>query len=298
MAFLSEIKSRITSTTDTRKITQSLELVAASKMKSFVRKSSASRLYADGLVKAMRGIVGEFNDSPYSEVRAAGKIMFVLLSSDKGLCGSLNSALSRFLFSHPEWISLPESERILVTIGRKAQDAANRKNLKPDIVFPAIGESMTPLQALDIIDKIVNSWLAGNVKQVYMVSPDYINPFTNTPKLRKYLPISLDMLNARVSPQETAKFVPEPIMEPDADRASDEVLAQVLQAMFLEVFYQLKASEYSSRMVAMKKASDAAKDMIDELTLEYNKTRQAQVTSQLSELAAAGEAQSDNNQGK
>lgn len=298
MAFLSEIKSRITSTTDTRKITQSLELVAASKMKGFVRKSVASRQYADGLVKAMRGIVGEFNDSPYSEVRDTGKTMFVLLSSDKGLCGSLNSALSRFLFNSSEWNDLPESERMLVTVGRKAQDAANRKNLKPAFAFPAIGESMTPLQALDIIDKIVNSWLAGGVKQVYMVSPDYVNPFTNIPKLRKYLPVSLETLNARVSPQEVNKFVPEPIMEPDRDRASDEVLVHVLQAMFLEAFFQLKASEYSSRMVAMKKASDAAKDMIDELTLEYNKTRQAQVTAQLSELAAAGEAQSDNNQVK
>ena len=293
MAFLTEIKERIGATTDTRKITQSLELVAASKMKGFVRKAHGSRAYAVNLLRVMSLWRDAISTLPYADERESGAHVFVLVTSDKGLCGNLNHRLIKFLFSHPEW-ALPNTEVGLVCIGRKGEEQARRRGLEPLLSFPAIGERLTPLDALSIVDKIIQLWETGVARKISVVSPHYVNPFTSHPTLKTFLPFSLEMIASHaewntISEFETNFFTP-PLLEPDRERVVRAFTLQLVQMLFAESFYELKAAEYASRMVAMKKATDAAGDMISELTLEYNKVRQEHITNQLAELATAAEA--------
>lgn len=294
MPFLTEIKERISATTDTRKITQSLELVAASKMKGFVKKAVSSRDYVQDLVTTLTLLSGNASAMPFSEQRENGPAVFVLLTSDKGLCGSLNQRLIKFLFTHKEWNKLSPEQRLLVCIGRKGEESARRLGIRPELSFPGISENITPVSALKIVDKIVSLWNEKEVSSISLVSPHYVNPFTSVVGLRTYLPFSLEMVKSHMAwsnkELKVSDFVTSPIFEPDKSRVMNLLALQIVEILFTHSFYELKASEYSSRMTAMKKASDSAGEMIETLTLEYNKARQNQITQQLSELAVAAEA--------
>jgi F-type H+-transporting ATPase subunit gamma len=295
MPFLTEIKERIGSTNDTKKIAQSLQLVAASKMKGFVRKALSSRAYATGLLETLRLTVTDpSSEIGLAEKRTKGGHVFVLVTSDKGLCGSMNQRLIRHLFEGELWKNTPPKERLLVTIGRKGTDAAKRLGIQPAIQHPGIGEDITPLDALRIIDGILNLWYDKVAKKITLISPHYVSPFINHPTSKTYLPFSIDMIASHLQwhydKEVTIDEATPPLYEPDIERVISSLTLQIIETLFLESFYELKASEYSSRMVAMKKATDSATDLISELTLEYNKARQAAITQQVSELATASEA--------
>ncbi len=288
MASLSDIKERIASTTSTRKITQSLELVAASKMKGFVRKALASRRYADNLLSILTHMETELRELSFGEERETGKTVFILTTSDKGLCGSLNQKLIRFLFTHPKWAGKASAEKVLITIGKKGSEAARRSGIQVHKAYEGIGENLSPLQILSMIEEIVSLWEDGTAKEVILVSPTYISPFIQHIDTHTYLP-----LRASTSKNRDTDELLDSTIEPDTETVAEEVGFQIVFSLFMRSFYELKASEYSSRMVAMKKASDSALEMISSLTLEYNKARQAKITAQVSELATAGEAMED-----
>ncbi len=292
MPNLTEIKERITSTSDTRKIASSLQLVAASKMKGYVRKALSTRQYATGLLQALELLTLSGEDLPFQKRETTGKHAFILITSDKGLCGSLNQKLIRFLFDSPEWQREPKDKRTLITIGRKGTEAAKSLKEKPILSYPGIGEDITPLKALGIIDEVLKLWHENFVDQISIVSPHYVSPFINQPTLKTFLPFSVDMVKSHLSwhNEHSPELTSAPLLEPDPARVTESLAFQIIQTLFTESFYELKASEYSSRMVAMKKATDSATDLISELTLEYNKARQAAITQQVSELASAAEA--------
>lgn len=296
MPNLTEIKERITSTTDTRKIASSLQLVAASKMKGYVRKALSTRQYATGLLHALELLTMSGEELPFQKRDTEGNHAFILVTSDKGLCGSLNQKLIRFLTDSPEWQRLPKAKRLLITIGRKGTEAAKGLKEKPVLSYPGLGEDITPLKALGIIDEILKLWHEGKVDQISLVSPHYVSPFINHPTLKTFLPFSLDMVKTHLSwhEEESTQLSSVPLLEPNAEKVTSSLTFQIVQTLFTESFYELKASEYSSRMVAMKKATDSATDLISELTLEYNKARQAAITQQVSELASAAEATEEN----
>ncbi len=295
MANPSEIKDRITATGDTRKIAASLQLVAASKMKGFVRKAIATRQYASSLLGTL-ALLGENNDSlPFQTPVCQDRVhAFVLVTSDKGLCGSLNQKLIKHLFDSREWKNAPNTERLLVTIGRKGTDAARSRGIKPVLTFAGIGEDLTPLKALKIINDILSLWHNGQASKISLVSPHYVSPFVNHPTLKTYLPFETSMVKSHLSWIDPKSEAPTlslpPLLEPTAERVTSSLAFQIIQCLFTQSFYELKAAEYSSRMVAMKKATDSATDLLSLLTLEYNKIRQAGITQQVSELASAVEA--------
>ncbi len=296
MPFLIEIKDRITSTSDTKKITQSLELVAASKMRGFVKRALGTRAFASSLLEALQLLGEGISQLPYTEAPEEGQTIFILITSDKGLCGNLNQRLVKYLVSSPEWVAAGSSARV-VTVGRKGQELMTRLGHPPLLTFPAVGEQIKPLDALGIVGKIIRVWEEGHTKSVSIICPHYSNPFVHTPVLKQFLPFSQSMVASHFAARggavhEQPEFYTPPLLEPDPERVRSAFVLQLIEALFTQSFYELKASEYASRMVAMKKASDAATDMIQDLTLEYNKARQAQITSQLAELATAAEAMS------
>lgn len=294
MPFLTEIQTRINSTQDTKKITQSLELVAASKMKSFVSKAFSTRVFASGLLESLKLMVASPEGQIFAEKRTEGKHVFILVTSDKGLCGSLNQRLIKHLFESKEWKKTPKDQRALVTVGKKGTEAARKYNETPVQAFPGIGEDITPLSSLHLIDGIIKMWKSGEAKQVSIISPHYTNPFTSHVTTKTFLPFSLEMAETHLSwhyGQTSSNRSPlPPVFEPNESRVADILTLQLVETLFMESFYELKAAEYASRMVAMKKATESATDLVRTLTLEYNKARQANITQQVAELATASEA--------
>jgi F-type H+-transporting ATPase subunit gamma len=152
------------------------------------------------------------------------------------------------------------------------------------------------VDALEVIHVIMERWASEEVKEVVLVAPIYVNPFIFETKLKTYLPLTRKRVeeevesDINVEPQEASFF------EPSKEEAIDRIAQLLVESLFIESFYELKATEYSSRMVAMKQATEAAGDRIKLLTNVFNRARQSAITQQLSELAAANEAMSSENQ--
>jgi len=303
VAFLVEIKKKIEAVQNTRKITKAMELVAASRMRSFQRKALGTRTYAWGLLGALAPHHAKVDELPWGEVRDTTlPVLFVILTSDKGLCGSLNQQLLRHLWRSPEWTSLPPEQRLLITIGRKSAEAATHLGLKPVKQFEGIRETLDPLTSLKLIDKIVGYWTRKECREVILISPHYVNPFVFHPTSKRYLPFNQDMMESHLGWQHPEIMAKTPLLtsparaeephdtapvflEPSRETVIESLVQQLTQSLFLQAFYELKASEYSSRMVAMKNATEAADKRLQEFTHEYHKIRQGAITQQLAELA-------------
>lgn len=295
MAFLSDVKKKIDGTKNTRKITRAMQLVAANKMKSFHRKSESTRHYAwrllDGLSLLQMGVGG----LEWGQVRKEGKTLFLIVTSDKGLCGALNTKLVKTLFTNEEWLAVPAEDRLVITVGRKSAEACRRAECTVVKNFSGLPEDLSALESLQVIAEVVRMWDKNEVAKVILISPHYVNPFVIHHTAKLMLPLNEDMLASHLKWREQAE---DAILHGEhysyAESSVDEVAIQtsyqLIEALFLQAFYELKASEYSSRMVAMKKATESAEDMISQLTTQYNKLRQASITQQLAELAGGSEA--------
>jgi F-type H+-transporting ATPase subunit gamma len=293
---LIEVKNKIQSTKNTKKITKAMQLVAANKMKHFQKKAFSSREYAWKLLEALQDLHTNFSQLSYGEQRTEGATLFVLMTSDKGLAGSLNTRLIKELLRSDAWNELSGTERLLITVGKKSKLAAKREGIPILKSFEGIYEDMTPVNSLKLVAKILEFWEENQCKKVILVSPHYVNPFDIKTTQKQYLPFTQEMIQTHFNwrdEQLVEKTVP--IAEENLEAGEDHMLArlgfQIVNALFIQAFYELKAAEYSSRMVAMKSATEAADDIIRQLTLDYNKARQAKITQELSELAAGSAAQ-------
>jgi F-type H+-transporting ATPase subunit gamma len=287
------IKQQIKSTKNTRKITKAMQLVAASKMKKFQKIAEHTTLFARELIAALDETRRSIEDTVYG-AKKDGDALFVLLTSDKGLCGAMNSRLERHLFRSELWKNA-EEKRKLVTVGKKSLEIARREGVKPLATFVQVNEEMGAKDALDIINEIITPFVNGEVGEVHLIAPHYVNAFTFEPRIKKMLPLSEELVGAYASETTELSEVDAAYFEPSREEAAEGLALQLVQSLFFEAFYELKATEYSSRMVAMKQATEAADDQITALTAKFNKARQSAITRELSELAAANDAMSDQN---
>ncbi len=301
MPFLIEIKKKIGAVQNTRKITKAMELVAASRMKAFQKKALGTRAYARGLLQALREAEIGMRDTAWGEQRTHEPVLFVIVTSDKGLCGALNQKLLRTLWQSQEWKKLPPDERLLVTIGRKSADAATFAGIPIAEKFEGLSENMSSLDALAIIDRILHYWTEKKCRKIVFISPHYVNPFVFYPTVKKYLPFSPDMVASHLDWKEGDLELPDPnvetvahsepsFFEPGKEEVVEKLARQLAQSLFLQAFYELKATEYSSRMVAMKNATEVADKVVKTLTVSYHKARQGAITQQLAELAGGAMA--------
>ncbi len=294
MASLLETKKKIKATKQTRKITKAMQLVSASKMKVFQRKAVASRDYAWDLLNVLQSQLTEKDASVFMEQREKGKTLFVIYSSEKGLCGALNTKLTKALTTSAEWKNTPADERLLITIGRKAEAFAEYNEIPIEQRFKGLKENLTPFDALEFIKPILDYWTEGTVKQIYMVAPHYKSAIAFYPLVKTFLPFSFNMIENHFHVDKEAER-PEIFpaknsymyLDPSKERVVEALFEQVLQSLFLQAFFELKAAEYSSRMMAMQNATENAGEMIYDLTLKLNKARQAKITQELTEIAGA-----------
>lgn len=287
------IQKRIKSTKNTKKITRAMQLESSSKMRKLQIKAVSSRDYAQGLLNILKSIsVNEDNENKiYEELRTTGKNVFILYSSDRGLCGGLNSRIINTLLGSKEWRQTPIENRILITIGKKGYDYATYNKIKVDKSFKAISEKITLIETLEIIEGILEYWTNGSAMNIFMASPHYKSSIVFYPQVKSYLPLTKETINLHISPMIYQGIEPEgednsTEYEPNVSEFKESITRQIIQAIFLSSFLELKASEYSSRMLAMQNATDSASEIIDTLTLEYNKARQASITQEIIEIVS------------
>ena len=298
---LNEIKKKIQATKNTRKITKAMQLVAASKMRVFQRKAVNSREYAWDLLKVFKNNLDQEAETNLMEKRHSGKTLFVLYTSDKGLCGALNTTILKTMLTSDKWKKTPKEDRLLMTVGKKSYDFASFRKIPIAKAFNGVNEKLTVLESLDVVEEIVNYWTHHKVKEVVMVAPHYKNSLVYYPVMKTYLPFSEDMVDQHLHAVENAEgleiehdsvLAKEPLIEyePGQERFTEVLVEQLIYTLFMQSFLELKASEYSSRMIAMQNATDAAGDMIDRYSLQYNKARQAAITQEIAEIVGGSMA--------
>jgi F-type H+-transporting ATPase subunit gamma len=287
---LLEIRKRIGGVKNTRKITKAVQLVAASKMRQFQKRAVTARRYVWDLIDLLEANLGV--QSPYTEKREKGQVLFVLYTSDKGLCGPLNNKLINGLFRSERWNGLAENERMLVTLGKKGYDFARNNRIHVDKHFIGVPEKINNVEALKLVDDLLGFWRSGEAKEIILVAPHYKNSFTFYPVLKTFLPFTREMIETNIGTEENKHrrhSKPDDLMiyEPSKEYVISRLHEQVVSSLFVESFLELKASEYSSRMMAMQSATDAADKITSALSLQYNKARQQAITQEIAELVGA-----------
>lgn len=274
-----DIRRRIKSIKNTAQITKAMQMVAAAKMRKAQQTALAGRHYAAMLNKVLIGLK-ERTDStahPLLEVRPVKNELVLVITTDKGLCGALNTNLLREAGKFDATASF-------VTSGRKGVQFLNRgrKTILAD--FP-LKDAVTAGEAKAVSKFLIKKFLSGECDKVSVLYTKFVNTLSQAPTVRALLPIS------PVDLPEPGDKAGEPLTdylyEPDAAEVLNAVLPQYVHFLVYQMLLDSRASEQSARMVAMKNATDNAKQLIKDLTLEYNKIRQAGITTELLEIATA-----------
>jgi len=291
MAGMKEIRGKIKSVQNTRKITKAMEMVAASKMRRAQERMRASRPYAD----KVRDIVAHLSDAnpEYSHpfmIRPANskRAGLILITTDKGLCGSMNTNILRLVLA-----KYRETEQAGVTleataIGSKGAGFLSRLKAKVVSQVSHLGDVPHLDKLIGVIKVQLDAYAAGELDAVYLGYTRFVNAMKQEAVLEQLLPLPEGKL-AR-SEEHRSSHPWDYIYEPDAQTVIDDLLTRYVEALVFQGVTENMASEQSARMVAMKAASDNAKTVIKEMQLEYNKSRQAAVTRELSEIVAGAAA--------
>ena len=281
-----EIRNKIKSVESTRKITKAMEMVAASKMRKAQDRMRAARPYGDKIRRVAGNLSHALTDyrHPFLTVREQVKAVgLITVTSDKGLCGGLNTNVLRLaLGKMKEWDA--EGKKLRVTaIGNKGLGFMQRAGA--NVVSQLTGLGDTPhLEKLNGPVKVqLDAYMKGETDVLYIAFTRFINTMKQEPTLYQLLPLSGELVGGEGNRWDY-------IYEPDAKAVIDDLLVRYVEAMIYQSVAENMASEQSARMVAMKSASDNAKNVIGELKLVYNKARQAAITKELSEIVGGAAA--------
>ncbi len=286
MAGAREIRTKIKSIQNTRKVTRALEMVSAAKIRRAQELMRASRPYA----RLMRQVIGhiakantEYKHPFLVERDEISHVGYIVISTDRGLCGGLNSNLFRKLLVEIRAWQEKGVEVDVVCIGQKA--AAFFKRLKVNLVGSVthLGEKPRLDQLIGAIKVELDSYMSGRVDRLFLANNDFVNTMTQKPETQQLLPLL-------PSDDVDSKHAWDYLYEPSAPEIMDHVLTRYIESLVYQGVLENLASEHAARMVAMKSASDNANKLIGELTLIYNKARQAAITQEISEIVSGAAA--------
>jgi F-type H+-transporting ATPase subunit gamma len=286
MAGSKEIRTKIKSVENTRKITKAMEMVAASKMRKAQDRMRASRPYAEKIrnVAAHLSFANPEYKHPYLIKREIVKnVGLIVVSSDKGLCGGLNTNMLRLSVNQMKnWES--EGKSIAVSaIGNKGFSFMNRVGANVKSHITGLGDVPHLDTLIGTIKVMLDMYQAGEIDQLYISYTKFINTMKQEPVMEQLLPLSGEQLG---SPKGHWDY----IYEPEAKPVVDQLMTRYIESLVYNAVAENMASEQSSRMVAMKSASDNAKEVIGDLKLVYNKARQAAITKEISEIVGGAAA--------
>jgi F-type H+-transporting ATPase subunit gamma len=290
MAGTKEIRTKIKSVQNTRKITKAMEMVAASKMRRAQERMRNARPYSEK-VRNIAANLGKANPEyrpAYMVERELKKAGLILVTTDKGLCGGLNTNILRALTNTLKDLSAQGVEVSCTAIGTKGFQFLNRIKAKVVSQVTQLGDTPHLEKLIGAIKVQLDAYENGEVDAVYLAYTKFINTMKQEPVVEKLLPLSSDRLEQ--SAEEAKEYGWDYLYEPDPQSVVDELLKRYVEALIYQAVAENMASEQSARMVAMKAASDNAKNVIGELQLVYNKTRQAAITKELSEIVGGAAA--------
>ena len=285
MAAGKEIRTKISSIRSTQKITSAMEMVAASKMRRAQERMELGKPYA----KRIRAVVGHIANSvpeyrhAYMTERPVQRVGYIIVSTDRGLCGGLNINLFKAAINGMRTWSDQDIQGDLSLIGAKSM--AFFKSVGGNVVASVrdIGEEPTVDQLIGGVKHMLDAYVDGRIDRLYLVSNEFVNTMTQTPQVEQLLPLE-------ASDDESLAHHWDYIYEPDAKELLDELLTRYIESLVYQAVVENGACEQAARMIAMKNASDNAGTLIDELQLVYNKARQAAITQELSEIVGGAAA--------
>ena len=302
-----EIKRRIKSVKNTKKITKAMELVSAAKMKRAVASTLASRAYSEYSWEMLTSVSENISEltHPLFVERDVKRVLLVLVTSNRGLCGGYNSQVIKKTLSYlrGEHSNAPVE---VVAVGKKGDSAMRRIGQDVVATFMELPESVKLRDIAPISQMVMNEYIAGKYDKVYVAYTDYVSALTQKPNIKQILPISKTALKEMIEEEKEFSspdkgragrgLTPQPplsggaqavyLFEGDQDQLLGLLAEKLSRMQIYQMLLESKASEESSRMVAMKNASEAAGEMIGDLTLVFNKARQASITQEISEISA------------
>jgi F-type H+-transporting ATPase subunit gamma len=288
MAVGKEIRGKIKSVENTKKITKAMEMVAASKMRKAQERMRSARPYSDKIRNIAANLATanpEYTHPFLVKQDKAKTVGIIVVTTDKGLCGGLNTNALRLMTTKLRDLEGQGSKVEAVAIGNKGFGFLNRIGAK--VVSHAVQLGDTPHldKLIGPVKVLLDAYQEGKLDAVYLVYTKFINTMKQEPMMEQLLPLSADKMQG-----DKGNHSWDYIYEPDAQTVIDELLVRYVEALIYQAVAENLASEQSARMVAMKSASDNAGNVIGELKLIYNKTRQAAITKELSEIVAGAAA--------
>ena len=291
MAVGKEIRGKIKSFENTKKITKAMEMVSASKMRKAQDRMRAARPYADK-IRNITANLAQANPeyrSPYMRTGGNAKTVgFIVITTDKGLCGGLNTNVLRAVTNKMRESQTAGVSAQAVAIGNKGYGFLNRVGVKVVSHVTQLGDKPQLDKLIGPVKVMLDAFVEGKIDAVYLCYTQFINTMRQEPRVEQLLP--LDGARLKQSAEEKQQYGWDYIYEPDAPTVIDELLTRYVEALVYQSVAENMASEQSARMVAMKAATDNAGNLIAELKLVYNKTRQAAITKELSEIVSGAAA--------
>ena len=286
MAGGKEIRTKIKSIQNTQKITKAMEMVAASKMRRAQERMHQARPYA----QKMRNVIAHVSQAnleykhSFTSERPAKRVGFIIVSSDRGLCGGLNINLFRDVVNAlTEWQS-QNAEIDVTTIGSKGFQFFNRVGANIVSEATRLGDTPHLDDLIGPVKVMLDAYTDNRIDRLYLVHNHFQSTMSQTPQLEQLLPIHA------VEPDETLSHHWDYLYEPDAKDVVDGLMTRYIESLVYQGVVENIACEMAARMVAMKSASDNAGELIDELQLVYNKARQASITQEISEIVGGAAA--------
>ena len=288
MAAGKEIRGKIKTVENTKKITKAMEMVAASKMRKAQERMLAARPYSEK-VRNIAAHLGEANPEythPFMQVNGdAKKAGVIVVTTDKGLCGGLNTNVLRVVINKVRDLQGAGVAVEAVAIGNKGLGFLNRSGVKVVAQVTGLGDQPHLDKLIGPVKSLLDQYAEGKLNAVYLCYTKFINTMKQESVVEQLLPLSNEQMQANKT---GASW--EYIYEPDAQTVIDDLLVRYVESLVYQAVAENMASEQSARMVAMKAATDNAGNVINELKLVYNKTRQAAITTELSEIVAGAAA--------
>ena len=281
-----EIRSQIASIQNTQKITKAMEMVAASKMKKAQDQMTMARPYADKILNVISHLAHAHPEyeSDFLSIRDVSKKGYIIVSSDRGLCGGLNNNLFKKVLDQVETDKSNSIDSAFSLIGNKSTSFFQRVGGEVIAKTSQLGDKPKIEQVLGLIKSTIDKFLSKEIDELYVVYNRFINTVSQEPVVQKILPISV------IEKNDDYNFYWDYIYEPDAKDVLESLFTRYLESLIYRAIVENLACEQASRMVAMKAASDNASDLISELQLIYNKNRQAAITQEISEIISGAAA--------
>lgn len=291
MAAGKEIRGKIKSVENTKKITKAMEMVAASKMRKAQERMRSARPYSDK-VRNIAANLGKANPEythAFMKTNDAKSAGFIVVTTDKGLCGGMNTNVLRAVTNKLRDLQNEGLSAQAVAIGNKGFGFLNRVGAKVVSHVTQLGDTPHLDKLIGPVKVLLDAYVKGEVSAVYLSYTRFINTMKQEPVVEQLLPLSAAKMEAEAKSGDNQHGW-DYIYEPDAQAVIDELLVRYVEALVYQAVAENMASEQSARMVAMKAATDNAGSVIGELKLVYNKTRQAAITKELSEIVAGAAA--------